>query len=136
MSNFSDILNHFKEKEKENPECIVPLIEDSVLRNGLVAWRSVKTATEENGKCTELTEVGQWDWMWSTVKYDQRKFAQVAGVPEHEVQRLLNRLIGLRLIYPDGTVNTVAQDYLKALIVSKLPKLPKMPKDKSPKDKS
>jgi len=58
--------------------------------------------------------------MWSRINYDSNGFGLVAGVKAQDTTILLQRLIGLRLIYPDGTINKFASQYLQSLIMSKL----------------
>jgi len=121
MATFGEILRRFKDSEE--PENIVPLIEDASLRNGLVAWKSVTISVKGGLKeCPHDNETSQWNWLWQQVEYDPQTFGTVAGVKPADVGKLVTRLIGLRLIYPDGTVNELAKNYLQTIIMAKLPK--------------
>jgi hypothetical protein len=124
-TNFGEILKGFK--EAESAENIVPLVESAELRNGVVAWKSVVITYSDTEGCEAKGEAAQWEWMWSKVQFDQTAFAMVAGVQTQHVGRLFQRLKGLRLIYPDGAINTIAAQYLQSIILAKLPK-PKGPK--------
>ena len=120
MVSFGEVLKDFKDNEE--PDSIVPIIENEDLRNGIVAWKSVQVqyrGTAAQG-CEDKDSVKRWDWMWAQITFDQGKFGVVAGIKAQEVQSLLARLIGLRLIYPDGTINTYARQYLQSIIVSRL----------------
>lgn len=118
MSSFGEVLSSFKSKEE--PESIVPLVEDEDLRNGLVAWKSVVITYNSPGDCDLKDEASQWNWLWKYVQFDQTSFGTVAGVRGQDVGKLLERLIGLRLIYPDGTIHKQAKSYLQTIIWSKL----------------
>lgn len=107
-------------KKNEDPENIVPLIEDERLRNAVVAWKSVTISFKSNQDCPLTGEVAQWNWLWSQIEYDQQTFGVVAGLKPQDVEPVLTRLIGLRLVYPDGTINTFAKQYLQAIIMSRL----------------
>jgi hypothetical protein len=120
LMTFGEILKHFKEVEA--PENIVPLVEGEELRNGVVAWKSVVVSYSDNEPCEVEDEAAQWEWLWSKVKFDLRSFAVVAGVPPQNGGNLYQRLKGLRLIYPDGTIHNFAAKYLQAIIMAKLPK--------------
>ena len=120
MSSFGEVLAHFKKSEE--PENIVPLIEDAALRNGLVAWKSVTIKNKPAEDCKFKDETSKWNWLWSRVEYDPKHFGVVAGCKAQEAVNLLTRLIGLRLIYPDGTVNNYAKQYLQSIIMAKVGK--------------
>jgi len=118
MSSFGEILQSFKDSEE--PENIVPLFDDSALRNGIIAWKSVVIKYLSQEECPYEDEASRWNWMWSRINYDSNGFGLVAGVKAQDTTILLQRLIGLRLIYPDGTINKFASQYLQSLIMSKL----------------
>ena len=118
MSSFGEILKHFKENEE--PENILPLVEDSALRNGLVAWKSVVIRNKPAEECPYKDETSKWNWMWTQIEYDPGYFGVVAGVKIQEGKSLLDRLMGLRLIYPDGTINQYAKQYLQSIILAKV----------------
>ena len=125
MSSFGEILGRFKKNEK--PECIIPLCNDSKLKDALVAWMSVKIEYVDMQDCDLKDEQAQWHWMWSRVKYDQNQFGIVAGLKRHEISDFVTRLIGLKLVYPDGTINALASSFLQAEIMAKIGKAKKTP---------
>jgi len=120
MSSFGEILQNFK--DSEDAENLVPLIEDQSLRNGLVAWKSVSITYKNTGDCPCKDETSKWNWLWQQIEYDSNTYAAVSGVKAQDVSTLILRLIGLRLIYPDGTVNVLARKYLQAMIMDKIGK--------------
>jgi hypothetical protein len=119
---FEDVLMRFK--SEETAENIVPLLDDSALRNAVVAWKSVQLSVlndgEEIGEDASSSEM--WEWMWSKVNFGVQEFGVVAGCKGQDAHNLFVRLKGLRLIYPDGDINDYAAKYLQAIILSKLPK--------------
>lgn len=120
MSSFGEILQNFK--ENEDAENLVPLMEDQSLRNGLVAWKSVSIKYTNTEQCPYDEETSKWNWLWKQIEYDSNTFGTVSGVKAQNVSALITRLIGLRLIYPDGTVNVLARKYLQAMIMDKISK--------------
>jgi hypothetical protein len=117
---YEEVLEHFKERESENPEALIPLINEKMLQNGVVAWKTVKTEVNSQENCELKGDAQRWEWLWMNVAYDQTKFATIAGVKIHEVTSVLERLIGYRLIYPDGTVNDMANQYLQNEVLKAL----------------
>jgi len=126
------ILGEFKKNQDEHVESLLTVIDDDDLRNGVIAWQSVRCNRigigERNGKdvvgilkCPYDNHTDKWNWLWNQTKFDYGKFAIVAGLKEHEVHALLTRLIGLRLIFPDGTIATMVKAYLRGLLKKKLP---------------
>jgi hypothetical protein len=115
-----ELIKAFKEAEKA--DSIIPLVESAELRNGVVAWKSVRVTYKGSTQCGEKEDHLKWEWMWQQVEFDMRSFGVVAGVKPQDAQSLFLRLKGLRLIYPDGTVNDIATKYLVGLVMNKLPK--------------
>ncbi len=124
------ILGDFK--KSESAESIIPLVDSEELRNGVVAWKSIVVTYKKMTDCKESDEAAKWEWMWTQIDFDVRNFGIVAGVSPQYAANLYMRLKGLRLIYPDGTINSIAAKYLVGLVMAKLPKPPKPPKPKSP----
>ena len=121
---FNALLSAFKSQEQ--PESLVHLLDDATLRNALVAWPSVSVSIEAGTEeCPYEEEGRRWLWLWSKIKYDEPNFGVVADLKEHEVRKVLTRLIGLRLIYPDGSIHAIARQYIRGLIVQSIPKRPK-----------
>jgi len=121
MAMFGDILAEFK--NDEDAENLVPLMEDASLRNGMVAWKSVMIKYKNAGaQCPYKDETSKWNWLWKQIEYDQSTFASVAGIKAQDVSSLLTRLMGLRLIYPDGSVNMLGRKYLQAMIMDRINK--------------
>jgi len=125
---FGEVLGRFK--NKESVETCVALMDDNTLRNGFLAWTSVriryKTPAES---CNETEVLAQWDWMWSQIEYERRRFGIVAGVNGQDVEDTITRLIGLKLIYPDGSQNELALLYIRQEVKKRLG-LKKTKKDK------
>ena len=118
MATFGEMLAGFKANEE--PENIVAIVDDEELRKGLVAWKSVVVKYREAGDCPHKEEAARWNWMWEYVDFDMTGFGTVAGAKSQDVSRMFQRLKGLRLIYPDGTMNKLAKQYLQTTIASKL----------------
>jgi hypothetical protein len=118
MASFGEILNTFKKDDE--PENIVAIINDDKLQNGMIAWKSVYIKYKAATDCTDKDPVAQWNWMWDQVEFDANKFGVVAGIKVQDIGAVLSRLKGLHLIYPDGSINRLAKQYLQSIIMSKI----------------
>jgi len=145
MLSYGEVLNYFKRQEEDNVGALVPLIEDSSLRHGLVAWKGTPVKIVGVRECDEKTnDREKWEWLWEDVEIDEQKFTILSGGKIQGAKSLLARLIGLRLVYPDGTVNRLANQYLRAIIMEKIEKGSGKPKGRpkqeegsgKPKDRS
>lgn len=129
--NFNEILEAFKNSEDEVAENIILLIEDNLLKNGLLAWQTMIINYDLFVECEYEEAKMQWEWLWKNIKYDYKEFARIANVKEFEAINLIQRLKALRLIYPDASINRYARAYLRGVVVKNLPK---EKKDKDKKD--
>lgn len=118
MSSFGEVLQQFKELEEA--ENIAAIVDDRSLQNGIIAWKSVGIRYKSASECTELDPTSRWKWLWSQVEFDSTDFGVVAGLKQQDVGRTLTRLIGLRLIFPDGSVSRYASQYLQSIILQKI----------------
>ena len=119
---FAEVLTYFK--SKENPDVLLTL-DDSIFRNAFVAWRAMKIqyVDIEIAEIFETeSDINKWEWLWKRVRYDTAYFAKIAGIKEHDSNTMITRLQGLKLIYPDGTINEKGSAYLQGVIMSRLPK--------------
>jgi hypothetical protein len=123
MASFGEVLAKFK--SSESPENIFPLVNDNTLCNALIAWKAVRITNKETQYCSEEdSELLMWEWLWNQVECDLDEFGMVAGCRGQDVGTLITRLRGLRLIYPDGSINNYAKQYLGQLIIQRIKKKP------------
>lgn len=115
---FGEILANFK--SNEDVENIIPIMNNSELQASVIAWKSVKVNFLKNEKCVFEDQNDQWKWLWEQVSYDTASFSIVAGLKPQDAGRVILRLIGLHLIYPDGTINQCAKIYLQGLFKAQL----------------
>jgi len=121
---FKEALERFK--QDENAETVMPITEDPSLRNGILAWQSMPIEYDSELECPsdiEDDEKKLWEWLWDSVKFDYNRFAVVTGCKAYDIQDMLLRLRSLQLIYPDGTINSLAKTYLKGIVAAQLVKM-------------
>ena len=117
-------------KQNEKPE-VVLLVADNLERIKLViAWTTMHV--KQTKKLSELGSESEneiWVWLWENADYSRKELMEKIGVSLSEVglERKLKPLIGNRVIYPDCTVNSFVQRYLREQVVKLFEAKPKPP---------
>lgn len=107
-------------KQNERPETVL-LVADNPERIKLViAWTNLDVKHAE--KLTDFkgeSEKDTWEWLWENAVYSKRELNEMTGTHLSEIalDAKLKPLIGNRVIYPDGTVNSYVQRYLREQVV-------------------
>lgn len=107
-------------KQNEKPE-VVLLVADNPERIKIVlAWTNLNV--KRSDKLTELrgeTENEVWQWLWENARYSKKELIERVGISFSELglESKMKPLIGNRIIYPDGTVNSFVQRYLREQVV-------------------
>ena len=107
-------------KQNERPEAVL-LVADNPERIKLaVAWTNLEVRRAE--KLTELkgqSENGVWEWLWENAKYSRAELIDKSGISfsESGLGSKMKPLIGNRILYPDGTVNSFVQRYLREQVL-------------------
>ncbi len=73
------------------------------------------------------TENEVWDWLWENTIYSKKELIEKIGTPFSELalDGKLKPLIGNRILYPDGTMNSFVQRYLREQVVKLFETKPK-----------
>lgn len=110
---YQERLDWFKQREK--PEVVLLVSHRPIVTRLVVAWTNIRV--ERIARPTRLrgdTEEDIWDWLWENVRYSKRTLAEKADVlTSLGVASALKPLIGNRILYPDGTINSFVQRYLR-----------------------
>jgi hypothetical protein len=118
-------------KQNEKPEAVLFVAENTERIHLLIAWTNIQTKIAENPtelKGTSESEI--WEWLWENTMYSRNDFIAKTGISLtlSGLEKKLMPLIGNRIIYPDGTVNSYVQRYLREKVIrlfeSKTRKLP------------
>ena len=115
---YSNKLNWFKRNER--PEVVLLLTNDTVLVNIVVAWTSLDTKRiDKLSEAPADSESEVWRWLWENTIYSLKELKEGIGVSFSEIalKNKLKPLINNRVIYPDGTVNSFVERYLREQVV-------------------
>lgn len=105
-------------KERENPEAVLVVADDPEFTKIVIAWTSLDVRPVP--KPSDLpgeSERERWDWLWANTRYSLDDLTERSGLTASLIQRKLKLLIGNRVLYPDGTVNSFVQRYLRERVL-------------------
>ncbi len=127
---FAEKLEWFKQNEK--PEVVLLIADNAQLIRITVAWTNtaVKRAKDVEGP-GDLTEAELWDWLWEHAQYSPKELIQKSSLSEYGFDHKMRTLIGNRVLYPDGTVNSYVQRYLREKVLKLFEAKPKRTKKKT-----
>ena len=129
---FNEKLSYFKQNEK--PETVLLVSNDFDRIRIIIAWTNMQIRRVE--KLTELkseSENDVWEWLWENVDYSKEMLVAKVGttLSVSALEIRLKPLIGNRILYPDGTVNSFVQRYLREQVVKLFETKPKRPTKKA-----
>ena len=113
-------------KQDETPEVVLFLADNPDLVNIVVAWTNTTVGRSEDltALCDE-SENGAWGWLWFNAAFSEEELLAKSGHTRYRFRQKLEKLIGNRSLYPDGTVNSFVQRYLREKVLQLLRSRPK-----------
>ena len=113
-------------KGKEQPEVVLLIGDDLDLIKIIVAWAN--TTVVRAKRPTSLrgdSESEVWEWLWRNAEYSRDDLLAKSALSEYTFDKKLTPLIGNRVLYPDGTVNSFVQRYLRDRVLKLFAAKPK-----------
>ncbi len=105
-------------KRNERPEAVLVVADDPECTKIVVAWTSLDVRPVDKQKRPPgESEREIWDWLWANARYSLEDLAERSDLTARLVERKLKPLIGNRVLYPDGTVNSFVQRYLRERVL-------------------
>lgn len=104
-------------KKSENHDPIIALTDVAQMK--FVIWAFAHVEVEWRPPPEDVPDVDDiriWREAWKYVDYDIYEVSVVANVPLRTVEGLMQRAIAVRLVYPDGTLNKYAAQYMRRYI--------------------
>ena len=106
-------------KNEESPEQIMCLRDNPALQRVVAAWPYARRRAAARPRSSGDDP---WEAEWRAIDIDLADLRTKAAVHDQDVGALFETAKGMRLIYPDGTVNQYARQYIRALIIKELPR--------------
>ena len=115
---FSEKLAWFKQNEK--PEVVLVIADNVELIKIAVAWTNLEVhSTVVVSVLESRSENEIWKWLWENISYSLTELKEKTGVryTESVLVQKMQPLIGNRILYPDGTINSFVQRYLREKVI-------------------
>jgi len=113
---YHEKLNWFKENEK--PEVVLLITDNEPRTRIVIAWTNTKTLIlKEISSLDTDVESEIWDWLWQNTEFSIDEIKMKSSVSSFEIESSLRFLIANRIIYPDGSVNSFVQRYLRERVL-------------------
>lgn len=127
---YCEKLNWFKEHEK--PEVVLLIADNDVRIRMVVAWTNMETLkADEMTPLKGETENGIWKWLWENTNYSLDDLRVKSSVSSQEIEGRLRPLIANRIIYPDGTINSFVQRFLREKVLKLFEEKPRKAKGRN-----
>lgn len=115
---YTEKLAWFKQNEK--PEAVLLVAGEQQRIKIALKWGNANVR-----RADQLSELGGasenevWEWLWNNARYSLSELLEKSGLPFSEVvmARRMRPLIGNRVLYPDGTMNSLVQRYLREQVL-------------------
>jgi len=121
---FVQKLEAFKQNEK--PEIVLLVADNPELIKTIIAWTNTTVGrTEDVSSLRDDSENATWEWLWSNATFSEEELLAKSGQSRHRFNEELKKLIGNRILYPDGTVNSFVQRYLREKVLNLFEARPK-----------
>ena len=105
-------------KKQEKPEAVLMVCGNAELTRIAVAWsnthpRRVKSPAKYSGKDQDSL----WQWLWENTSYSKEAVLSRIPSSRQAAERNLAALMGNRVLYPDGTLNSFVERYLREKVL-------------------
>jgi hypothetical protein len=115
---FTEKLAYFKQNEK--PEVVLLVADNPELIKIIIAWSNIDIKRVDD--LTQLNNDSEkciWEWLWQNTKFSLTELKEKAdiSVADYVLENRMKPLIGNHIVYPDGTINSYVQRYLKERVV-------------------
>ena len=121
---FFQKLDEFKQNEK--PEVVLFVADNPELVKIIIAWTNTTVGrTEEVPDLRDESENAVWEWLWASTAFSEEELLTKSGRSRYRFDQELEKLIGNRILYPDGTVNSFVQRYLREKVLNLFDARPK-----------
>mgnify|MGYP000990425939 CR=1 FL=1 len=116
MNKPNEIITLFKHSEK--PEVVLSIIDDLVAARLILAWTTVRVRLPKTiSRLPPNDTVEAWEGLWRHCRYPVKELATRAGLSVAATRTKMEELAGNRALYPDGTINSFVERYLRKKVV-------------------
>jgi hypothetical protein len=114
------VLEEFKQSEE--PESVLLVSGSQTLIRILVAWKKMEIRRNpRSSKYFVDSDGSAWQWLWKNVEYSMQDLEERLPFSDSGLQQKVDALIANRVLYPDGTINSFADRFLREKVVKLYP---------------
>ncbi len=118
-TDYASELEWFKDNEKPEPTLLVANSPQQI--RIVVAWTNTTVKRRKRlTKRPSSSEADRWEWLWENTEFSQDELMAKSAVPQGSFDIRLTALVGNRVLYPDGTVNSFVNRYLHEKVLKLL----------------
>ena len=107
-------------RNDERPECVLLVSGSPSLIRIVVAWMNMPIERYKRPTPFPQDAEQQWQWLWQNATYSPERLARYVPSSDKDLDQKVQALIANRVLYPDGTVNSYVEHFLRARIVETL----------------
>ena len=113
-------------KQNEKPEVVLVVADSPELIKIVIAWTNTAVGQTENpSPVSSKSENVIWEWLWANATFSEEELIAKSGQGRYSFDQKWKKLVGNRILYPDGTVNSFVQRYLRERVLSLFSTRPK-----------
>ena len=113
---YAEKLNLFK--SAEIPETVLLIADSPHLTKIVVAW--INTPVQRAKKLSRLdggSENDIWSWLWRNTRFSREDLLSRIPSCDASTDKKIDALIANRVLYPDGTVNSFVEKFLRERVL-------------------
>ncbi|MCK9154544.1 MAG: hypothetical protein M0P12_00370 [Paludibacteraceae bacterium] len=116
---YGEALAYFKSMKQTDK--IIALFNNQVLIEALLAWKAIPIRFKSSGlQFDGLSDQELWERLWENIEFPMDRWAVISGLKPQLADNIFERLKGYHLIFPDGSVDVMATQYVNSIIIEKL----------------
>ncbi|MBM3333540.1 hypothetical protein FJY63_02655 [Candidatus Sumerlaeota bacterium] len=114
---WTEKLDYFKGLER--PEAVLLIAGSSQLVRIAVAWRDTRISKARRlTKSPRKSDEAVWRWLWESVRYSRKDLLARIPLSDSRTPRDFDALVANRVLYPDGTLNSFVERYLRERVLT------------------
>ena len=108
-------------KDNEQPEAVLVVAGNAQYVRLVVAWANIETRRKRRlSRRPGGSEAERWRWLWENTQYSREGLIAASAVGEKAFDEKFPALVGNRILYPDGTINSFVRRYLHERVLKLL----------------
>ena len=115
-------------KQNEKPEAVLMIADNPEFIKIIIGWTNLEVRPAISlSQLAGESEHEIWRWLWENALFSLTELKAKIGVSYSEsiLRNKLSPLIGNRILYPDGEINSFAQRYLREQVLKLFETKPK-----------